>query len=460
MSLQSKVFLFFAVLLGLIMFEWFFFTNYEKRVFKEEMSERGSILIRALAELSKDPILSYRITQLEKQIDSIQHERDVVYARIYNADYLVLAASDRKWEGWFFSGSVVNKTTISFSENFMIVKSPIRILNSTWGMAEIVFSLSTMREKISKSREMFLIIFIVELVLAIGFAVFLELQVVKPLNNLSNQVRAITPQSLRDPTTVYKYSAEEITRVVVSINDMKRKLKAAQEELVLKTQMATFVQIAKNIAHEVRNPLEAISGAVEIISGEKRISPIAKDSLSIIREEIQNLNDYLSKFLELTRPEPLAPVEVNINDIIKDCLLLMKPVFKRKEIDILWEEGREGNFICIVDINQIKRVIINVLLNSVEAIKSNGVIDIKVRVHGKYLKIILSDTGEGINPEDIKKVFEPYFTTKRNGSGVGLSLSKSIIENHGGKIKISSIRGKGTEVEIFLPLSEEVRLDG
>ncbi len=459
MSLQSKIFLFFAILLGLIMFEWVFFTNYEERVFKEEMSARGRILVRALAELSKDPILSYRITQLEKQIDSIQHEKDVVYARIYNANYLVLAASDRKWEGWFFSGSVVNKTTVSFADNFMIVKTPIRILNNTWGMAEIVFSLSTMREKIDKSRQIFLIIFIIELFLAMGFAIFLELQVVKPLNDLSKQVKAITPQSLRDPTVVYKYSAQEITEVVSSINDMKKKLKIAQEELVSKTQMATFVQIAKNVAHEVRNPLEAISGAVEVISGERGISTLGRDSLSIIREEIQNLNDYLSKFLELTRPEPLTPMEVNINDVIGDCLLLMKPVFRKRRIDILWE-GKEKSFVCRLDVNQIKRVIINVLLNSVEAIESDGIVSIKVGMDKEYLRLIVSDTGRGIEPENIKKVFEPYFTTKREGSGIGLSLSKSIIEEHGGKIKIRSIRGRGTEVEIYLPLNRRMHVNG
>ncbi len=459
MSLQSKIFLFFAILLGLIMFEWVFFTNYEERVFKEEMSARGRILVRALAELSKDPILSYRITQLEKQIDSIQHEKDVVYARIYNANYLVLAASDRKWEGWFFSGSVVNKTTVSFADNFMIVKTPIRILNNTWGMAEIVFSLSTMREKIDKSRQIFLIIFIIELFLAMGFAIFLELQVVKPLNDLSKQVKAITPQSLRDPTVVYKYSAQEITEVVSSINDMKKKLKIAQEELVSKTQMATFVQIAKNVAHEVRNPLEAISGAVEVISGERGISTLGRDSLSIIREEIQNLNDYLSKFLELTRPEPLTPMEVNINDVIGDCILLMKPVFRKRRIDILWE-GKEKSFVCRLDVNQIKRVIINVLLNSVEAIESDGIVSIKVGMDKEYLRLIVSDTGRGIEPENIKKVFEPYFTTKREGSGIGLSLSKSIIEEHGGKIKIRSIRGRGTEVEIYLPLNRRMHVNG
>jgi len=459
LSLQSKIFLFFAILLGLIMFEWVFFTNYEERVFKEEMSARGRILVRALAELSKDPILSYRITQLEKQIDSIQHEKDVVYARIYNANYLVLAASDRKWEGWFFSGSVVNKTTVSFADNFMIVKTPIRILNNTWGMAEIVFSLSTMREKIDKSRQIFLIIFIIELFLAMGFAIFLELQVVKPLNDLSKQVKAITPQSLRDPTVVYKYSAQEITEVVSSINDMKKKLKIAQEELVSKTQMATFVQIAKNVAHEVRNPLEAISGAVEVISGERGISTLGRDSLSIIREEIQNLNDYLSKFLELTRPEPLTPMEVNINDVIGDCLLLMKPVFRKRRIDILWE-GKEKSFVCRLDVNQIKRVIINVLLNSVEAIESDGIVSIKVGMDKEYLRLIVSDTGRGIEPENIKKVFEPYFTTKREGSGIGLSLSKSIIEEHGGKIKIRSIRGRGTEVEIYLPLNRRMHVNG
>ncbi len=446
--------MFFSVLLGLIIFEWFFFSGYEKRVFIDEMKERGSILARALAELSKEPILSYRITQLERQIDSIQHERDVVYARIYNANYLVLAASDREWEGWFFSGNVVKETTVDFIEDYMIVKTPIDILNTTWGMAEIVFSLSSMNEKINRSIGVFLIVFIVELLLSVMFAIFLEFQVIKPLNNLSKQVKAITPQSLVNPTVGYRYSAKEITEVVMSIDDMKQKLKIAQEELVSKTQMATFVQIAKNIAHEIRNPLEAISGAVEIISGERDVTSVGRDSLAIIREEIQNLNDYLSKFLELTRPDPPTPVVVRIDELVEDCILLMKPVFKKKGIRVSFSSST-SNTLCRIDVNQIKRVIINLFLNSVEAIETYGVIDIKSKVDNDFLILTVWDNGMGVKAEYIDRVFDPYFTTKSDGSGIGLSLSRRIIESHGGKIELRSMEGKWTEVKIFLPLEEK-----
>ncbi len=454
MSLQSKVFLFFSVLLVLILFEWFFFTRYERMVFKDEMKERGSLLTRALAELSKEPILSYRITQLEKQIDSIRNERDVINARIYNASYLVLASSDRKWEGWFFTGKIAEDTRIRFFEREMVVQAPIVIMGKVWGMAEVTFSLSAMMEKIGKSRLIFLVIFLVELVLAVLFAIFLEFQVVSPLNSLSGELKAIEPESLLKPIKGYDLATPEIMRVVSSLEDMKAKLKSAQEELVSKTQMATFVQIATNIAHEIRNPLEAISGAVEVISGEEKISGPSKESLAIIREEIQNLNDYLGRFLDITKPEPIKPVSVDMNRLIDDCILLMKPLFKKKGITVKRNSGEVADVKCSVDINQIKRVIINLLLNSVESIEKDGTIEVSVlRERGEVI-ITVRDSGRGIAEENIRKVFDPYFTTKRGGSGIGLSLSKNIVESHGGKIIIESTRGRGTTVNVFLPCGE------
>jgi len=115
---------------------------------------------------------------------------------------------------------------------------------------------------------------------------------------------------------------------------MRKKLNQAQEEIVSKTQFAIMGQIAADITHEIRNPLEAISGAVEIISSEENFGKNSKESLSIIQDEIQNLNDYLNKFLEFTRSEPICSEKVQLNHLINDCIFLLNPLFMKKKIKI------------------------------------------------------------------------------------------------------------------------------
>jgi len=450
MSLQSKIFLFFSVLLSLILFEWIFFSSYENKVFRDEMKKRGNVLIKTLTQLSGEPLITYRIIQLENQLDSVKQEKDVLYARIYNGDHLVLAATNRRQEGWFYSGDIVKTASVKFNRSNMVVRSPIKVLGEIRGMAEIVFSLDTMKSKSRQSTILFLVIFIVEIILAVLFAIFLEIQLIRPLNLLSQQVRSISVDSLQSPMVSYNHSAREITSVVSAIEDMKKKLKTAREELVSKTQMSTLVQIAANTAHEIRNPLEAISGAVEILSSEKNLSSYSRDSVAIIQEEIQNLNDYLSKFIDFTKPEPVNAVEADINALIDDCLLLLKPLFKKHQIKIDTHFQEDINK-CTVDINETKRVIINLLLNSIEAIRQNGKIKLRTSMNDSVVEINISDNGIGIDEKYLDNIFDPYFTTKKKGSGIGLALSRRIIEQQGGSIKIESRLGKGTAVIILFP---------
>ena len=160
MPLQSKIFVFFAVLLLLIAFEWIFFSIFEGRVLQEEMSARGSVLVRTLAQLSAEPVLAFQITRLEQLIDSMLEEKDVLHARVYSSGYTVLAATDREQEGWTFSGRIVDSQQIHYDTELMVAKAPITVMNQTLGMAEIAFSLTTLKAKVSRSRTIFLTIFI------------------------------------------------------------------------------------------------------------------------------------------------------------------------------------------------------------------------------------------------------------------------------------------------------------
>jgi signal transduction histidine kinase len=459
LPLQSKVFIFFGVLLLLIAFEWVFFDTFQTSVLRDEMAERGSVLVRTLAQLAAQPMLAFQITRLESLVDSLLEEKDVSYARLYNANHTVLAATDRHQEGWTFSGGLATSPEIRFEQRFLRSRAPIRILDDLQGMAEIAFSLDTLAAKIRRSRLIFLAVFVGEILLALGFALFLELQVVQPLGRLAGQVQAIRFDSLDEPLPTARLPARELRHLRESLEQMRGKLHAAQREIVARTQLATMGQIAANMSHEIRNPLEAISGAVEVLSFEASLGADGRRSLGIIQEEIQTLDDYLSEFLQLARPAPVRAAPAAINPLIQDCLLLLKPLLRKKHLRTELSLGEDLPS-CTVDTNQIKRVVVNLLLNAIDAVADGGMLRVCTAAVDGGIEVRFTDNGAGIRAEHLERVFDPYFTTKSGGSGLGLPLSRQIVEQHGGSIALASRPKEGTTVTVRLPGSREEQAAG
>lgn len=455
MRFQGKVTLFFTGLFVLLFLQGFFFISHEKSIFHREMEDKGRLLGENLAEISKESIANYQLSRLVNQIESIKAKTDISHISIVNERYMVLADTRPNLEGWIYSGKLVEQTDVRFRRDRMIVRSPIYILENLRGMVEISFTLDALNSKIRENAVIFLLFFIFEVLAAVLFGVFFEIQLVKPLDQLARKVTDITPDSLVEPIRLPDHTSVEIRRVASSIEQMKETLNQAQEEIISKTRMATMGKIAANFAHEIRNPLEAISGSVEILGYDIGEGINREEYLSIIKEEIRNLNDYLENFLEFAKVRPMNRGRVDINGMIRDTLLLLRPLYSKKKIRCN-SQLKENLPDCLADAGQLKRVLINVVINSIEALEEitdteGRRIDIMTDLEAGKIRIDVNDTGPGIGPEKIEKVFDPYFSTKTHGSGIGLSISRKIVEQHEGTIGIESSPGKGTRVTILLP---------
>jgi signal transduction histidine kinase len=246
-----------------------------------------------------------------------------------------------------------------------------------------------------------------------------------------------------------------------SVKDVLRK-KDISRELIQSERLMLLGELFPFVAHEIRNPLHAIGGALTIIQKRIKPDPLIDQSINVIHEEIKRLNDFIIECLEFSNPsDPSKFMPTDINDVIISSLDLMTPVLKdaTKHIAVslsLQQDLPKPN----TNFNEIKQVVLNIIKNAAEAIDTQGTLKIRTAYNPRYAKHSIitefSDSGKGIPKEIAKKVFDPFFTTKKGsgGTGLGLTVSRKIIcENHNGTLTIDSRENEGTTVIMTLPIN-------
>ena len=243
------------------------------------------------------------------------------------------------------------------------------------------------------------------------------------------------------------------TNILASITDV-TELKDLQKKLIRSEQLAQIGELSAAIAHEIRNPLGAINTSVGILKQGLDLSGEDQELLEIIGEETMRLNKIVEDFLQFANPKKLRLQETDINNLIRDIFRLFKDKFGNgiQQKVILAQDLPSP----MVDPNQMKQVMINILLNAIDAMPSGGVLDTITR-HAlnrfgrPCIEIIFKDNGSGIDPFNLIKIFQPFFSTKDKGAGMGLAICERIIHNHGGEIHVASEPGKGSQFTISLP---------
>ena len=232
-------------------------------------------------------------------------------------------------------------------------------------------------------------------------------------------------------------------------------------------QLASLTTLAAGVAHEIKNPLGSISIYVQLIDKiiKKNIDNDCqcykdfKGYSDIIKEEISRLEETINSFLFSVRKLELNIEDVNINELILSTVSFLKYEIEKNNVVIDIKFDRD-NLILKLDEKYIKQSLINIIQNAIDAMKDNAddkkkEIYIKLKTLDNYAVISIKDTGTGMKEETLNKIFEPYFTTKRHGTGLGLTNVVRIIEAHNGNVTIESEYGKGSEFIIKLPLQQE-----
>jgi PAS domain S-box-containing protein len=233
---------------------------------------------------------------------------------------------------------------------------------------------------------------------------------------------------------------------VTAIRDLEARMRQADR-------LATLGRMAANIAHEIRNPLASLTGAIEVLVGGDRPPQTRERLIAIVLKESARLNDIIKSFLEYARPAPLAPVRVDVAECLDEVLLLIEHRVPPGTLKVVREFS--GPLVVQIDPQQFRQAFWNLCLNAVQAMPDGGELRVCASRADRALEVRVTDTGHGIPPEDLPQVFEPFFSTKEGGTGLGLALAHRVVQDHGGHIEVRSAPGSGTTVRIILPVRDE-----
>jgi two-component system sensor histidine kinase PilS (NtrC family) len=213
--------------------------------------------------------------------------------------------------------------------------------------------------------------------------------------------------------------------------------------------MAAIGELSSNIAHEIRNPLAALKGSIEILKEDSVPRNYKERLMEIALNEMDRLDRIITDFLTYSRPAPPEFKRFDLHELLDDTIELIKNIEHKDNVSI------EKNYAGIVEVNadpqKIRQVFWNLGLNAVEAMPEGGELIVSTKNMGSVVGITFKDFGFGIKEKDIEKIFYPFFTTKEHGTGLGLAIAYRIIEEHQGRISVNSSPGVGTTFEVILP---------
>lgn len=212
--------------------------------------------------------------------------------------------------------------------------------------------------------------------------------------------------------------------------------------------MKALGKLSAGVAHELRNPLTSIKVFIDMLPDKKNKPEFLEELMKIVPMEINRLNSLVTTLLDYAKPKAPAPQNNILKDVLSDIIILLKQKLNEKKI-VIKENGTDIELWA--DTSQFKQIMINILLNSIEAIEKDGIISITGSTDGKRSKVIIADNGCGIPQDVLNKVFDPFFTSKKYGYGIGLSITHQLIKENKGEIHIDSKEGTGTTITIDLP---------
>jgi len=278
----------------------------------------------------------------------------------------------------------------------------------------------------------------------------------RPMVELQEKIAQLGEGDL-DVAVSFARRNDEIGDLGRNFNRMAQQLRESRLEIerLHRTQMsraehlAALGELATGLAHEIRNPLAGIAGVFEIIGRDLPSTSPARAVVKDVRQEIARINHIVTDLLQTARPHPPRVRKSDLNTTVEHAVMLGR--LQAKSMDIVFTKDPTLPEVEH-DSDQFHQVVLNLLLNALQATEGQGKVAVTVKSRGEFAVVEVADEGRGIAPEHLPNIFRPFYTTKGDGTGLGLSLARRIVEDHHGTIDVTSVAGQGTTFSVMLPL--------
>jgi len=289
-------------------------------------------------------------------------------------------------------------------------------------------------------------------------SMWLTMRVTRPVERLAAAADDVARGNLG--TQVDDSAQDEIGRLAYAFNRMTRELLEQRERLLQTERVAAWRELARRLAHELKNPLFPLQITVENMLRAKQSSPaqfeeVFRESAETLLAEIANLKTIIARFSDFSKMPAPEMQPISVNEAVKKAVRVYEPQFSGeggKKIALRWEldSALDGDK-TEADPDLLHRAISNLILNALDAVQESGTLTLRTRNQGPTVRIEVTDSGIGLTPEECKRLFTPYYTSKQYGTGLGLAIVQSVVSDHHGKIWVNSTPGKGTTFVMELP---------
>jgi two-component system nitrogen regulation sensor histidine kinase NtrY len=294
----------------------------------------------------------------------------------------------------------------------------------------------------------------VGILVAVVASLWFAARVTRPVESLAEAARRVAAGDLSAKVEVQ--SSDELGELAASFNRMTEDLAEQKERTVQAERVAAWRELARRLAHELKNPLFPLQVTVENLMRAKQKSPemfeeVFHEGTATLLAEIDNLKTIIGRFSEFSKmPQPQRH-PTQINEVVHSVLRVFHAQLQEKNQIAVRTELADRLPEISADPDLLHRALQNLVLNAIDAMPQGGALTIRTATLGNRIEISVSDTGSGLTPEECGRLFTPYYTTKQHGTGLGLAIVQSVVSDHGGKISVESTKEKGTTFRIELP---------
>ncbi len=408
--------------------KWLIQLKEYRRVFSEQLGHARAI--------AQSPELQQTIARISDEYDRYIQEKDKVISHYTSGDMETGSKLHEDVRTRFFS-------ILQMCEAYKQEQTRAIMLAKQSALTEA-----------ARLRDTAMAVIVIHVLLVVLLAYLLVYQILNPLRVLIQETSR--SKTVEKSGNDVKTLSQSVRGLIEDVGQTQVELEKSRETLLQAEKMAMVGKLAAGMAHSVRNPFTSVKMRLFSLSRSLNLSGTQKEDLDVISEEIGHVDTIVQNFLEFSRPPKLIMQPVSPSTVVDTTVRLLR--YRLESYNVKATVHRDKMLPAIdADPDQLKEVLVNLIINACEAMTGGGAIDIHETVVGsppepQHAMIRITDNGTGMAPAAVKKVFDPFFTTKEDGTGLGLSIVSRIIREHRGSIDVKSEQGRGTTFSIALPL--------